>query len=141
MSDAVTTYPVTLKCGADTLTLEELVEIKEFPDLGGEPEMLPKTTMKDKTDTYKMGIQSLSALEFLANYNKTDYTSVMAKANTHQLYCLELGTDGADGKFFWWGEHTAWPVGTGVKSIIDMRIACAPSTDVQEGTAPDDPTA
>lgn len=141
MSDAVTTYPVTFKCGADELTLAELVEIKEFPDLGGAPEMLEKTTMKDSMQTYKMGIQSLPALEFVANHNKADYDAVKAKANIHQLYCLEFGVDGAEGKFFWWGEHTAWLAGTGTGSLVDMRISCAPSTAVVEGTAPADPTA
>lgn len=140
MSDAIKTYPVTLKCGADASTLAELVEIKEFPDLGGAPDMLEKTTMKDSMQTYVMGIQSLSALEFVANYNKADYDAVKAKANTHQLYCLEFGTAGADGQFFWWGEHTAWPVGTGTNSIVDMRIACAPSTAVAEGVVPEDPS-
>lgn len=139
MSNAITTYPITFSCGSSVATLSELVEIKDFPDLGGAPEMLEKTTMKDHAQTYKKGIQSMSALEFTANYNLDDYRKVMESANTHQLYCLEFGEDGIDGKFYWWGEHTAWIVGAGVNAIVDMRISCAPSTPVEEGTAPDDP--
>jgi len=140
MSDAVITYPITLKYGANQSTLKELVEIKNFPDLGGAPEMLEKTTTKDKTKTYKMGIQSLSALEFTANYYLPDYQKVKAAAGTHQLYCLEIGESGADGIFYWWGEHEAWPVGTGTNAIIDMKINCAPASEIAEGIVPADPS-
>ena len=47
---------------------EKLIDIKEFPDLGGDPEMLETTTLSDNMQTYIAGIQSLDALSFTANY-------------------------------------------------------------------------
>lgn len=140
MSDAVTTYPVTLKCGSSQATLAELAEIKDFSDLGGAPEMLDKSTMKDKTKTFKKGIQSASAIDFTVNYNLPDYQKVKAAADTHQLYCLEFGEGGVDGVHYWWGEHSAWLAGGAVNAIVDIKISCAPATEVLEGVVPEDPS-
>ena len=51
---------------------EKLIDIKEFPDLGGTPEMLETTTLSDRMQTYIPGIQSLDALEFTSNYTLAD---------------------------------------------------------------------
>ena len=58
---AISTYKVFLmKKGTEPDTYEKLVDIKEFPDLGGEPEMLETTTLSDNMQTYIAGIQSVS---------------------------------------------------------------------------------
>ena len=46
---AISTYKVFLmkKKTTPEETYEKLVDIKEFPDLGGEPEMLETTTLSD----------------------------------------------------------------------------------------------
>ena len=45
---AISTYKVFLMKKGDTGdTWSKLVDIKEFPDLGGEPEMLETTTLSD----------------------------------------------------------------------------------------------
>ena len=60
---AISTYRVFLmKKGSTGNTYEKLIDIKEFPDLGGDPEMLETTTLSDKMQTYIAGIQSLDAL-------------------------------------------------------------------------------
>ena len=58
---AISTYKVFLmkKKTTPEETYEKLVDIKEFPDLGGEPEMLETTTLSDNMQTYIAGIQSL----------------------------------------------------------------------------------
>ena len=71
---AISTYKVFLmKKGTTGDTYEKLIDIKEFPDLGGAPEMLETTTCSDPAQTYIKGIQSQDALEFTANYTKEDY--------------------------------------------------------------------
>ena len=74
---AISTYKIFLMM-KDTSTYTKLVDIKDFPDLGGAPEMLETTTLSDKMQTYIPGIQSLDALEFTANYTKTDFTTLKA---------------------------------------------------------------
>lgn len=78
---AISTYKVFLmKKGTTGNTYEKLIDIKEFPDLGGDPEMLETTTLSDKMQTYIAGIQSLDALAFTANYTLTDYKALQALA-------------------------------------------------------------
>ena len=71
---AISTYKVFLMKKADTgEQWSKLIDIKEFPDLGGEPEMLETTTLSDNMQTYIAGIQSLDGLSFTANYTLTDF--------------------------------------------------------------------
>ena len=57
---AISTYKVFLMKKADSgEQWSKLIDIKEFPDLGGEPEMLETTTLSDNMQTYIAGIQSL----------------------------------------------------------------------------------
>ena len=69
---AISTYKIFLMMKKDA-SYEKLIDIKDFPDLGGAPEMLETTTLSDKMQTYIPGIQSLDALEFTANYTKDDF--------------------------------------------------------------------
>ena len=73
---AISTYKVFLMKRRLTLpeeTYGKLVDIKEFPDLGGEPEMLETTTLSDNMQTYIAGIQSLDGLSFTANYDMATF--------------------------------------------------------------------
>ena len=76
---AISTYKVFLMKKGDTGdTWSKLVDIKEFPDLGGEPEMLETTTLSDNMQTYIAGIQSLDGLSFSANYDMTTFKTLKA---------------------------------------------------------------
>lgn len=63
---AISTYK-TFLMKKETETWKKVIDIKEFPDLGGAPENLETTTLSDRMQTYIAGIQSLDALEFSAN--------------------------------------------------------------------------
>lgn len=125
---AISTYGVTLKWGTDELTMEKAVDIKDFPDLGGAPELLETTTLSDGMQTFINGIQTSGAMEFTCNYTKADYTAVKADANKPLFYALEFGEAGSEGIFEWQGEHDVWVVGAGVNAVTEMRISIAPST-------------
>ena len=71
---AISTYKIFLMQKSSTgNTWTKLVDIKEFPDLGGDPEMLETTTLSDKMQTFISGIQSMDGLSFTANYTLADY--------------------------------------------------------------------
>ena len=95
---AIATYPVTLKTGATYAAATKLLDIKSFPDLGGAPEQIETTTLSDAAKTYIQGIQDQQALEFTANYTKTDLDAVNA-LDTETIFWLEFGTAGAGGIF------------------------------------------
>ena len=73
---AISTYKVFLMKKNPPDTWAKLVDIKEFPDLGGEPEMLETTTLSDNMQTYIAGIQSLDGLTFTANYDMEDFQTL-----------------------------------------------------------------
>lgn len=135
---AISTYKVFLMhkaAAAEAYT--KLIDIKEFPDLGGEPEMLETTTLSDKMQTYIAGIQSLEGLSFLSNYDKADYAKLKALEGKKEQYAVWFGgteaggvvtPDGSNGKFSFDGELSVYPVGGGVNEVVDMNITIAPST-------------
>ena len=125
---AISTQGVTLKWGTSPESLDKKIDIKNFPDLGGAPEMLETTTLSDDTQTYILGIQSLDALEFTANYTKEDYEAVLADAGKDLYYALEFGQNGSEGVFEWQGQHAVWVTGGEVNGVVEMIISIAPST-------------
>ncbi len=122
---AISTQGVTLKWGTSAASLSKVVDVKDFPDLGGAPEMLETTTLSDNIQTYIMGIQGSDMMEFTCNYTKADFEDVMRDANKDLYYALEFGTEGT---FEWQGQHTAWVVGAGVNAVTEFKIGIAPST-------------
>ena len=111
----------------------ELVPIKDFPDLGGAPELLETTTLRNAKQTYINGIQSMDAMEFTANYTLEDYQKLLGIANKPLYFELWFGEEGngEDGIFEWQGELTVWATGAGVNEVREMLISIAPSTDVE----------
>ena len=131
---AISTYGITLMSKASgESAYTKLVDIKDFPDLGGAPEMLETTTLSDSMQTYIPGIQSLDALEFTANYTLADFQKIKAMAGTDTDFAVWFGTNGADGKFEFSGQISAFPVGGGVNEVVDMTITIAPSTAITLG--------
>ena len=137
---AINTYKVFLmKKGSSGDTWTKLINIKEFPDLGGEPEMLETTTLSDNMQTYISGIQSLDGLSFTANYTMEDFKTLKALEGTKESYAVWFGgtesggsltPDGSNGKFSFDGELSVYPVGGGVNEVVNMNITIAPSTPI-----------
>ena len=126
---AISTYGIHLMHKVSD-TYEKLIDIKDFPDLGGAPEMLETTTLSDSMQTYIPGIQSLDGLEFNANYTKADFTKLKALEGKDESYAVFFGTEGADGKFEFKGSLSVFPVGGGVNEVVGMTISIAPSTPI-----------
>ena len=141
---AISTYKIFLMMKSEGSTYQKLVDIKDFPDLGGAPEMLETTTLSDKMQTYIPGIQSIDALEFTANYTKNDFTTLKALEGQEKDFAVWFGAsnsggtltpDGSDGKFEFKGQLSVFPVGGGVNEVVDMTITIAPSTPITMGDA------
>ena len=129
---AISTLGVTLKMGESAEALEKVVDIKDFPDLIGDPNMLETTTLSDEAVTNIPGIRSSDMLTFTCNYTKADFTAVNALANTPMHYSLEF-SDGS--KFTWQGQHTCGVPGKGVDEVIEFTINIAASTAVEFAAA------
>lgn len=135
---AISTYQVYLMYKATAAgSFTKLVDIKDFPDLGGEPELLETTTLSDNMQTYIPGIQSLDALTFTCNYTKTDYTTLKALEGTEYEFAVYFGAtvsgttvtpDGSDGKYGFSGKLSVYVNGGGVNEVVNMTVTIAPST-------------
>lgn len=140
---AISTYKIFLMKKDDSEeTWEKLIDIKDFPDLGGAPEMLETTTLSDPMQTYIPGIQSLDSLEFNANYTKEDFTKLKGLEGAEHDYAVWFGgteagsvltPTGDDGKFLFKGQLSVFPVGSGTNEVVGMTITIAPSTPITVG--------
>lgn len=136
---AISTYKVFLMKKSGT-SYSKLIDIKDFPDLGGAPELLETTTLSDGIQTFIPGIQSLDNFEFTANYTKADYTTIKALEGSTYTFAVWFGgtvsggvatPTGTDGKFEFDGQLSVFPVGGGVNEVVDMTITIAPSTVIK----------
>lgn len=138
---------------------EILCPITDFPDLGGEPEMLQTTTLGDKAHTYIEGIQSMDALTFTTNLyfgdNETKGSFLYIKKNydsTSDAYdfCIDFiknpygtGAAGETGlptekgnsevllRASWKGQLAIWVNGGGVDEVVGCTISISPSTPIE----------
>ena len=136
---AISTYKVYLMKKSDS-TYSKLIDIKEFPDIGGDPEMLETTTLSDKMQTFIMGIQSNEALSFTANYTKADFTALQALEGSEVDYAIWFGATesggsvtpvGSNGKFSFKGELSVHVNGGGVNEVVEMTVTNAPTTAIE----------
>ena len=140
---AISTYKIFLMHKAkEAEAYEKLIDIKDFPELGGTPEMLETTTLSNKMQTYIPGIQSLDGLEFTANYTKADFTTLKAlEGPDHDFAVWFGGTEsasgvtptGSDGKFEFSGQLSVFVNGGGVNEVVSMTISIAPSSEIVDG--------
>lgn len=140
---AISTYKIFLM-KKDASTYTKLIDIKDFPDLGGEPEMLETTTLSNPAQTYIPGIESVEALTFTANYTKTDFTMLKSLGGTETEYSVWFGgtesagvvtPTGEHGKFDFKGYLSVFASGGGVNEVVNMNITIAPSTPITPASA------
>lgn len=125
---AISTFGVVLKWGASAEAAAKVVDIKDFPDLMGEPNLLETTTLSDAAVTNIPGIKSSDLMAFTCNYTSADFAAVNEDANTALYYVLEF-SDGS--KFSWQGQHTCGLPGKGVDEVIEFTINIVPSSAVE----------
>lgn len=116
---------------------EKLVDIKSFPDLGGEPENIEVTTTTDYMRRFIGGLENTSSLTFTANYDKQDYTALEALEGKDEKYAVWMGysgsktspsPDGHDGKFAFGGELYVYVNGGGIGEAVNMTVTVLPTT-------------
>ena len=85
----------------------------------------------------------MNALEFTANYVKTDFETLKDLEGTDTHFAVWFGgtvsgstvtPTGTDGKFEFDGRLTVYPVGGGVNEVVEMKLSIAPSTPITVGT-------
>ena len=137
---AISTYKAFLM-HKNSAAYEKLIDIKEFPDLGGAPEMLETTTLSDRMQTYIPGIQSIDSLEFTANYTLAEYQKLKKMEGTEKEFAIWFGgteagdtvtPTGSDGKYAFKGQLSVYVNGGGTNEVVEMTITIAPSSVISE---------
>ena len=125
---AQSTFGITLKWGESAETVAKVVDIKDFPDMISDPEMLETTTLSDSQVTNIPGIKGSDLLTFTCNYTSADFATVKADEGKELFY--ELGfSDGS--AFTWKGQHSCGLPGKGVNEVVEFTINIAASSAVE----------
>lgn len=97
--------------GASESDFTKLIDITEYPDLGGPKEKLDVTTLSDTKKRTIDGIEDVNDLEFKAWYEKADYEKLLAIQESGSLdtYQIWFGEDGQDGIWEWQGKMAVYP--------------------------------
>lgn len=133
------------KASAEASEYTKLVDIKDYPDLGGSPERIQSTTLSNKQHTYELGVQDIGEMQVTANYEAADYDKVKAlDDNEDHEFAFWFGGEesddgtitptGADGKFEFTGKLGVYVAGGGVNEIRNMIISLSNSTDIVKAT-------
>lgn len=125
---ALSTFGVSLKWGESAEAVQKVVDIKDFPDMISDPNLLEVTTLSDSQVTNILGIRSSDLLSFTANYTSADFAAVHKDEGKTMFYELAF-SDGS--KFTWSGQHTCGLPGKGVDEVIEFTINIAASTPVE----------
>ena len=125
---AISSYGIQLKWGASADAVAKVVDIKDFPDLIGDPNLLETTTLSDAQVTNIPGIKGSDLLTFTCNYTSAEFASVKADEGKTLFYALEF-SDGSS--FTWQGQHTCGLPGKGVDEVVEFTVNVVPSTAVE----------
>jgi hypothetical protein len=124
---AISTISTVLKWGETDSALAKKVDIKDFPDLIGDPSMIETTTLSDEAQTFIPGVKAMDMMTFTFNLDKTTGAAVKEDEGKELYYSLEF-SDGTT--FKWQGKHTLGVPGKGVDEAVEGTINIAPSTAV-----------
>jgi hypothetical protein len=134
------TYLMKGTTSGGSTTYSKLIDIKDYPDIGGAPEQLETTTLSDKMQTFILGIQQTDSLEFTCNYSKSDYTTLKALEGEELDLAIWFGgtesqgtvtPSGANGKFKFKGSISVHVTGKGVNEVREMVVTAAASTVIE----------
>lgn len=139
---AISTYKTFLMGKpSSTDTWAKVIDIKNFPDLGGAPNQLETTTLSDYMQTFINGIQQGSSKEFDVNFDPTEYSTVYSTycdGETHEFAVWFGGTEsngtltptGSNGKFSWEGTMSMFVTGKGVDEVVEAKMTISLSTPI-----------
>ena len=132
---ALSTINTVLKVGDTGAKVAKVCKIKSYPDLGGDPEKITVTDLEDTDEASVPGVRSADDMQFTANYTDTAYKAVLAVAGKKQVFELDFGADGADGKFSWTGVLSVKVNGGEVNGAREMTLSIVRDSEIKNDAA------
>lgn len=130
-----------MRAAGTSTSYNKLIDIRDYPDIGGAPNMLETTTLSDPMKTWIPGLQENKSMEFNCNYTKSDFDAIKALEGTEQRLALWFGAtttngvttpDGSDGKATFPGMISVYKKGAGTDAVRQMGVVVAPTGPIVE---------
>ncbi len=119
------TYKTELHFSAtESGSFTKLVDIKDYPNINTDREMVETTNLSQGVRTYIPGLRGGGdGFTFTANYIKSDFDTINAM-DTGTVYYFKLlfGDNGDDGGFSFPGTISVGLIGKGVGEVREMQI-------------------
>lgn len=134
MAKAISTYKSFLMHSSDGKVYTKLIDVKDFPALGADPNMIDVTTLSDNIKQQLPGIQEIKSLDFTANYTPENFQTVKALEGKEEHFAMWFGgTEGADGltptgsdgKFDFTGIMTAYVNSGKTNAALEIKMSIA----------------
>ncbi len=110
----------------DGSTFTKLIDIKDFPDLGGEPAKIEVTTMSaEKTKQYIPGLQDVENFSIKANFTPDNWEKIEAIKDVRKFQ-LRLGENGENGVFEGKGPVMCYKNGASPDGVHEMTVVITP---------------
>ena len=128
MAKGMSTYMTYLMVKADGASWEKLADIKDTPDLIGEPNQLETTSLSDPAQTFTTGIAQSETKSFTLNYTKESYEKLLENEGKELDVAVWFGADkegkptGKDGVFEGRGSYFISIAGGGVDEVREMTV-------------------
>lgn len=121
---------------ADFASAVKVIDIKSYPDLGGEPEQIEVTTLTDKIQRNIKGVQQLDTMSFTANYTKGDLAKLktLEKKGESEWWAVAFGEDengdpdGHDGIVFWQGGLSSYITSGDTNAVRELNVVISTAT-------------
>lgn len=124
----ISSYMTYLKWGTSPSSMTKVVDIRDYGDLSGEPNMIDITTLSHRREVQISGILTGDNITFTANYTKENYAACSIDEDKPLFYSVTF-QDGSG--FTWQGSHRLSVSGKGVDDAVDFVINVAVSTDME----------
>ncbi len=104
----------------------KLIDIKDFPDLGGEPAKIEVTTLSaERYKQYIAGLQDVENFSLKANYTKANWEKIEAIKDVRKFQ-LRIGENGEHGIFELKGPVMCYKNGASPDGVHEMTVVITP---------------
>lgn len=128
MALPISSYKTYLKWGKTASAVAKVVDIKDFGDLSGDPNMIDVTTLSQNRQTQIPGLLTGDNIQFTVNYTSEDYKACAATEDEDLFFELTF-QDGSG--FKWQGKYRLSVSGKGVDEAIEFILNISVSTDME----------
>jgi Phage tail protein. len=132
MALPISSYNTILKWGTTAVGVTKVIDIVDFGDLSGDPNMIDTTNLSNQRQTQIPGTLSGDNITFTVNYTSEDYALCQAEEDKDLYFSLTF-QDGSG--FTWQGRYRLSVPGKGVDEAIQFVINVSVSSDMEHFTA------